>query len=135
MKNICLITGLFFPQLALAADEYGQSHWNLALIGQWLGGLVAVVALILVCLWALQRLGRWSAPAGGQIRMLGGMSLGGREKLVVVEVGETQLVLGISPGRVQTLCVLEEDKRLSPNSEPSFGEQLQRSLKTRGQSK
>lgn len=121
--------------MALAADEYGQSHWNLALIGQWLGGLVTVVALILVCLWALQRLGRWSAPAGGQIRMLGGLSLGGREKLVVVEVGETQLVLGISPGRVQTLCVLEEDKRLSPSSEPSFGEQLQRSLKTREQSK
>ncbi len=110
------------------------SQWNPLVIGQWLGGLAAVVALILVCLWGLQRLNRWSTPAAGQIRMLGGLSLGGREKLLVVEVGKAQLVLGVSPGRVQTLYVLEGDKRLSASPGQGFGEQLKRAMKSREQS-
>ncbi len=88
-----------------------------SLAGQWLGGLGLVLVLILVCLWLLQRLGRWNAPAGGQIRVLGGVSLGSRERLLVVEVGQTQLILGVAPGRVQTLHVLEGEMRLEQADE------------------
>lgn len=135
MKNFYWLLGVAAPRWAWAVAESSPTQWNPALIGQWFGGLVAVVALILVCLWALQRLGRWNTPMGGQIRMLGGLALGGREKLLVVEVGEIQLVLGVSPGRVQTLTVLDGDKRLSAGPEQSFGKQLQKVLKSQEQGK
>ncbi len=134
MKVFYLLLGLVVPQLSWAVIGSTKPQWNPLVIGQWLGGVVAVVALILVCLWGLQRLSRWSTPAAGQIRMLGGLSLGGREKLLVVEVGEAQLVLGVSPGRVHTLYVLEGDKRLSTTPTQGFGEQLKRAIKSREQS-
>ncbi|MBN2701236.1 MAG: flagellar biosynthetic protein FliO [Methylohalobius sp. ZOD2] len=105
---------------------------NPALAGQWLGGLVLVLILVFACLWLLQRLNRWNAPGGGQIRLLGGLSLGHRERMVVVELGETQLVLGVAPGRVQTLHVLEGDRRLSQVEVGGFGKHLRQALAQRG---
>jgi len=69
-------------------------------------GLALVLALIFAAAWVLKRVG--GLPAGGQglVRVLGGISLGARERLVVVEVEGTRLILGVAPGRVQTLHVL-----------------------------
>ncbi len=100
---------------------------NPTLISQWLGGLMLVLALIFLSSWGLKKINRWTAPMGGQMRLLGGVSLGGREKLMVVEVGEIQLVLGVAPGRVQTLHVLEGQQRLQAR-EPHFAGKLQQKV-------
>ncbi len=99
-----------------------------ATAGQWFAGLLLVLAFVFLCLWGLKRLNQWSMPARGQIRLLGGLPLGGREKLLVVEIGETQLILGVAPGRVQTLHVLEGDRRLKASAGESFARQLQQAL-------
>ncbi len=98
-----------------------------ALIAQWLGGLALVLALIFLSSWGLKKINRLSSPLGEQMRLLGGISLGGREKLMVVEVGEIQLVLGVAPGRVQTLHVLEGGRRLQVR-EARFAGKLQRMM-------
>jgi len=105
---------------------------NPALAGQWLGGLVLVLALIFLCLWGLKKLNRWTSPAGGQMRLLGGVSLGGREKLLLVEVGEIQLILGVAPGRVPTLHVLEGQQRLQTEENAPFTGYLQQALHQAG---
>ena len=46
--------------------------------------------------------------AGGGLRILGGLSMGARERVVLLQVGDTQLLVGVAPGRVQTLHVLEQ---------------------------
>jgi len=56
--------------------------------------------------------------------------MGTRERVVLLQVGETQLLLGVAPGRVQTLHVL--DKPLDSGKQgagPRFSEQLGRLLK------
>ncbi|GAB6068060.1 hypothetical protein JCM13664_13790 [Methylothermus subterraneus] len=115
-----------------AAAQAAPAGLDPPLAGQWLGGLAVVLVLIVLSLWLLQRLSRWHAPAGGQLRVLGGLSLGGRERLLVVEVGQTQLVLGVAPGRVQTLHVLEGEARLE-RAAGSFGQQLKHMLTQRGE--
>lgn len=115
-----------------AAAQATPAGLDPSLVGQWLGGLALVLVLIVVSLWLLQRLGRWHAPTGGQVRVLGGLSLGGRERLLVVEVGRTQLVLGVAPGRVQTLHVLEGEARLE-RAAGGFGQQLKQILAQRGE--
>jgi len=80
-------------------------------VGQWLQaalGLAAVLLLVFLLAWAWRRLTGHLTVAGGSLRVLGGLSLGARERLVLVQVGKRQLLLGVAPGRVQTVHVLEE---------------------------
>lgn len=71
-------------------------------------GLFAVVFLIVGMAWVMRRMGGMPGTATGALRVLGGLSMGTRERVVLIQVGETQLLLGVAPGRVQTLHVLEQ---------------------------
>ncbi len=70
---------------------------------QALFGLLVVLALIAALAWLFRRLPLGAGAMGGAVRVLGGVALGTRERLVLVEVGETWLVLGVAPGQVNTL--------------------------------
>lgn len=69
-------------------------------------GLFVVLLIIAAAAWFARRFGHFQATAGGALKIVGGLHLGARERLVVVQVGDQQLLLGISPGRVSTLHVL-----------------------------
>ncbi|MBK1727088.1 flagellar biosynthetic protein FliO [Halorhodospira neutriphila] len=69
--------------------------------------LLAIVGLILAGGWLLRRHAGGRATASGQMRVLGALPVGQRERIVLVQIGQTQLLLGVAPGRVQTLHVLE----------------------------
>jgi len=106
--------------------------------GQMVLGLVMVLALIFALAWAVRRFGRVQSLPTGALRVLGGLSLGTRERLVLVKVGNAQLLLGVAPGRVQTLHVLAEPIEFpSPPDTGAgareFAERLQSALR-RGQS-
>ncbi|HYE36789.1 flagellar biosynthetic protein FliO [Methylocaldum sp.] len=75
-----------------------------------LAGLVAVLAVILALAWLLRRFGTFSRLAPGSFRVLAAVSLGSRERAVLLQAGGKQLVLGVAPGRVETLCVLENSE-------------------------
>lgn len=70
--------------------------------------LAAVIVLILGLGWLIKRVGHFPTAGKGMVRILGGVSLGPREKAVVLEAGNRRLLVGVAPGRVQTLCVLGE---------------------------
>ncbi len=46
------------------------------------------------------------------MQVVGGLSLGMREKLVLVQVGKKQLLLAVTPGKVDNLLVLEGEEQL-----------------------
>ena len=102
------------------------SLWQLTL------GMLLVLGLILGIAWLLKRSGRFQIAAGGGLRILGGLSMGARERVVLIQVGEQQLLLGVAPGRVQTLHVLDEPLKSAAQGGavvPGFAEQLGRILK------
>lgn len=113
--------------LSTAPDPVSMaSLWQLTL------GLLLVLALIAGIAWVLKRTGRFQIGAGGGLRMLGGLSMGARERVVLLQVGETQLLVGVAPGRVQTLHVLEQplpDTAGAGQNAPRFADQLGRLLK------
>lgn len=92
------------------------------------GGLALVVALIAGLAWVLRRLGGVPAAGRGPLQVLGGLSVGARERVVLLRVGDRQLLLGVAPGRVQTLQVLDPPLALPPASGDGFAERLQRAL-------
>ena len=71
-------------------------------------GLALVIGAIVVTAWVARRVLHLRPGMDGQLRVLGGLSVGGRERVVLVQVGETQIVLGVAPGRVEALHVMEE---------------------------
>jgi len=66
--------------------------------------------LILGLAWVLKKYGR--LPVNNQVAMkvVGGLSLGTRERAVLIEVEGQRLLLGVAPGRVDKLHVFEQQK-------------------------
>ena len=90
-------------------------------LGQMTLALVAVLALIFALAWAVRRFGRVQSLPMGSLRVLGGLSIGTRERVVLVKIGNTQLLLGVAPGRVQTLHVLAEPIEFSSPADGGTG--------------
>jgi len=74
---------------------------------QTLLSLALVVGLIFVAAYFLRRLqGGRGFGGNGPLRVVGGLMLGPRERIVVLEIGEHWLVVGMTPGGMQTLHTL-----------------------------
>jgi flagellar protein FliO/FliZ len=70
---------------------------------QTIVGLLVVIGLVFGCAWLARRFGLQPGNRGGLVKTVGGASLGGKERVAVVEVGDTWLVLGAAPGNVRLL--------------------------------
>jgi flagellar protein FliO/FliZ len=66
-------------------------------------GLGFVLALMLGLAWLLRRWGALPRGTAGVIRVIGGSMVGQRERVVLVEVADTWLVIGVAPGQVTAL--------------------------------
>ncbi|MGE5384937.1 MAG: flagellar biosynthetic protein FliO [Betaproteobacteria bacterium] len=69
-------------------------------------GLLIIVALLAGTAWFARKLTGGQNFGRGGMRVVGGVALGPRERMVLVEVGENWLVVGIVPGQIRTLHVL-----------------------------
>lgn len=94
------------------------------------GGLVLILVLIFALGWLLRRYGRLPMSSKGEIAILGGVSLGPRERAVILRVGATRLLVGVAPGRVQTLHVLDAEEAAG-ESAGRFAPQLESALAER----
>ena len=68
--------------------------------------LLLVVGLIAGMAWLLRRLGIARTGAGTVIRVVSGVSLSNRERILVVEIADQWIVVGVSPGRINTLATM-----------------------------
>ena len=66
-------------------------------------GLVIVLAAFYGLLHVLKRLQTQGASGQAKLNVIGAVSVGPRERVVLVEIGERVLVLGVAPGHVGTL--------------------------------
>lgn len=112
---------LLVPVPALAAS----SSSALAASGQMLLSLLLVLALLGGIFVLLRRLQVRPGASGG-LRSLAALSVGTRERVVLLEVAGRQLLVGVAPGRVQTLLVLD-----APAKEGAFSQRLDEALERR----
>jgi flagellar protein FliO/FliZ len=97
------------PAGALAAT--GSSAPQLftgAYLVQVLGSLLLVFLCLFAVVYLLRRFNRVGSVQGMPLRVLGSASVGTREKIVLVEAGKEQLLIGVAQGSVRTLHVLSE---------------------------
>jgi len=99
-------------------------------------GLVAVLALMAAIAWLLKRFGLAQSLASNAVaKVVGGVSVGTRERVMVVEVGEQWIVVGVAPGRVNALATLPRQE-LAPQQDgkpgtPAFATWLKHTMDKR----
>lgn len=74
-------------------------------------GLLVVLALAIGLSWLLRR---YALPRDGLIRVVGGLPLGTRERLLLIEVDQVRLLIGVTAQQIQTLHVF------NPPAAPPF---------------
>jgi len=68
--------------------------------------LCFVLALLAGLAWFMKRYGPKAAGGNAALRLVGSLSLGGRERIIVIEVADQWIVVGASPGRVNALATM-----------------------------
>ncbi|MHC8349553.1 flagellar biosynthetic protein FliO [Pseudomonas sp. RT4P38] len=96
-------------------------------------GLLLVLGLIFFLAWLLRRV-QQAGPAGkGQvIELIGSRALGPRDRLMLVQVGNEQILLGLSPGTITALHVLKEPVQVPSGTEKATPEFAQRLMELMG---
>ncbi len=122
MRFFSYFSLIFFVQQASAAQSQFQGTTkNLSLqdVANWAASLIVVLAIFLFCVWVIRKTQHLTTAQGQTLKVVTGLALGMREKLVLVQVGEKQILLGVTPGRIEKLLVLEGDAQLKSDSAPT----------------
>lgn len=102
---------------------------------QSLLSLMIVVGAIFALAWILRRVQNLRPKGSAVLRVHSGLSVGNRERVLWIEAGGQHLLIGVAPGRVNTLHVFDSAPEsfevatdASTTAAPNFSELLQRAL-------
>ncbi|HAS3628259.1 TPA: flagellar biosynthetic protein FliO [Vibrio cholerae] len=94
-----------------------------------LGSLLFVIALILLLAWLLKRM---RVPAFGQqkgLSIIKQLPVGTRERVMIIQVGEEQYLIGVTTQSIQLLAKLDNPLIQEELPATSFSNQLMQLLK------
>lgn len=131
MRSALIIAGLLAaPCAAIAADGSLDAAGSLV---QMLLGLAVVIGLLYASLHVLKRLGAGGGNSAGLVKVRCATAVGPRERVVLVDVGDKVLVLGVAPGRITPLHTLDAadlpGTSTAPDAPPPAGKDFQSWLK------
>ena len=110
-KHVLLTSFTFLVCIHVnAADHVGEpaSAINMVDYFKVLFGLVFVIALFLGSTFLFKRYGNASMTGRGQMRLVDGLHLGNKERLVLVELNDKQILLSITPGQINKLDTIDK---------------------------
>jgi flagellar protein FliO/FliZ len=101
-------------------------------------GMAVVLAVIAAAAWLLKRIAPRTYGSSSVLRVVAGAAVGQRERVVIIEIGSTWLVLGVAPGCVNTLHQMpraaDGERALAPpDAQSSFAQWLRKFMEKRGE--
>ena len=84
-------------------------------IAQIIFSLLLVLAAIVLVGWMLKRMNVAQQGSVKLLKVLGAVPIGQRERIVLVEIKDTWLVVGVGPGQIRTLHSLPKMEYSSPH--------------------
>jgi flagellar protein FliO/FliZ len=130
------VLGSCLGTLAWAAETSPQPVSTGGLF-QAVFGLLIVLAMIYGFFWFLRRYGPGQMTGQGVVKVVGGAMLSPRERLVIVEVRDTWLLLGVASGSVNVLHTLDKpsaEELAAVPGVPPFADKLSELLRRSGKS-
>ncbi|MEB3900732.1 flagellar biosynthetic protein FliO [Pseudomonas putida] len=137
MRGLTALGTLLASEAVIAAAQTGApapaSPGSLGgQLAQMVFGLLLVVGLIFFLAWLLRRM-QGAAPRGTQIiEIVGSRAIGPRDRLLLVQVGKEQILIGHTPGSIEALHVLAEPVEVPAGARPATPEFAQRLLELMG---
>lgn len=114
------LSGAFLLALAGSADAAVAAHAQVDALS-WssifsvLSGLVVVIAMLLGAAWLLRRLQRvQGATTAGAIQVVDQLTLGMKDRLLLVRVGDQQVLIGVSTGQLRALHAWQGAEPVAP---------------------
>ena len=98
-------------QLAHAVHAADQPATSAGGMFQVVLGLIVVLGLMAGAAWLLKRMGVAGNATGNVARVVGGVNVGSRERVLVVEVADQWIVVGVAPGRVNALSTMPRQEQ------------------------
>ncbi len=120
LQDATLLVGLAWMPAARASIDEAQAP-DILDLGAGAGllqitlNLLLVLGAIVLLAWLFKRVQGISQPAAGALGVAASLPLGPKERLLLVNVGDTQLLIGASSAGINTLHVL--DQPLEPTAE------------------
>jgi flagellar protein FliO/FliZ len=125
MKQFFVAPSLFLSSLVIAADTPllkatpdSANVLGFGELAELVTGLLLVVALIFLSGFVVRRLNKGGMHGSRDMQVLSTLSLGMKEKVLLVEVGKQQLLLGVTPSNVNTLHVFDHPVVDSGQADP-----------------
>ena len=137
MRAIAAFAALLASQVCLAAatptatpaTAPGSLGGQLA---QMVFGLLLVVGLIFFLAWVLRRMQSTAVKGGQVIEIVGSRAIGPRDRLLLVQVGNEQILIGHTPGSLTALHVLAEPVQVPASARQATPEFAQRLMELLG---
>lgn len=98
--------------------------------------LAVVIMLMLVAAWLFKRLGPITTGHKVPVKVIGGVNIGNRERVMVIEVGEQWIVIGVTANQINTLSTMPKLEQLpsdsaNQSSENQFSNWLKKTIEKR----
>jgi len=71
-------------------------------------GLIFILLLIFSLAWFMRKMGYSNISGQGELKILATLNLGQKEKIALIQVGQQQLLIGVTANQINTLHVLDE---------------------------
>ncbi len=97
-----------------ALGNGGEALIGMAVLGKTAAALALVIAIILLCTALLKRWSNHSTRHGAHLRVVGSTAVGNRERIVIVEVEDTWLVVGVGGGGLLSYTNVQRQKSANP---------------------
>ncbi|MDP1766894.1 MAG: flagellar biosynthetic protein FliO [Methylotenera sp.] len=105
LPNLLVLSIFALPGFAKAADAVAVSPTGGVL--KMALGLAVVLGVMAIITWVLKRMMPGAGNKQSVVRVVGGVSVGSRERVVVLEVAGRWIVVGVASGQVSHLANLE----------------------------
>lgn len=103
----------------LSPGDYGGFIFKIVL------SLIIVAACVAVTIWMIKKAGRFNHSAFGNLKIIDSLNLGARERLLLLQVADQQVLVAISPGHIETILVLNKNIETPPAQiEKTFSQKL-----------
>nr|WP_244264448.1 flagellar biosynthetic protein FliO [Marinobacter algicola] len=109
------LLAVFIPAQTYAQEQEGPAREAAATAPDTLAtmltlgvGLLAVIAIIFGCAWIVRRMSGMTGGNTRAIKVVSVMPMGTRERIALVEVGDKQILIGVTPSAIRTLHVFDE---------------------------
>ena len=90
---------------------------------QVVGSFVVVILLLIGVLVLLRRFNGVSSQMNGSMRVISSVGVGQRERVVLLQVGEEQILVGVGPGNVRKIHAFDEPVvEPAASSTPNFSD-------------